>query len=59
MIHRDVVTISIPKTQTISTHRAVVLDPVRGLPFLYPAGSLGWHREAKMGPSKPLPPHEC
>lgn len=25
-----------------------------GLPFLYPAGSVEWHREAKTGPSKPL-----
>lgn len=44
------------RPRLLLAHRAVELDLLRSLPFLYPAASLEWHREAKMGPSKSLPP---
>lgn len=44
------------RPRLLLAHRAVELDLLGGLPFLYPAASLEWHREAKMGPSKFLPP---
>lgn len=52
MVHWDVISTSSPKTQTISTHRAAER------PSLFPAGSLERLGEAKMGPSKPLPPND-